>query len=314
MDFIEGILLGAGRAARAGWHWLAEGAGWLGHALDWPTPVLGPLLAWINPACTRAGTAAYGLLDRLPSALGLVIISALAGLLMVVAIGRTSNQPAIRRIRDDIRANLLVLRLFKEDLGVAVRAQGRLMWALLRLQGRMLQPIAIMLLPMLLIMAQMSLRYQHRSLRPGETCIVRAKLAGPGTARQAFDLHAQGPGVAVEVGPIAGGEDLAWRVRAASAGHHQVILSSGATRVVKDVVVGPEQRLVSPVRPGMSWISQLLYPAEPPLPAGLGLRAIEVDYPARVSRFDGADWWLVWFMVLSIGFGVLCKGPLGVAM
>ena len=40
----------------------------------------------------------------------------------------TSNQRAIKRARDDIKAHLLALKLFKENTRVIFRAQGRILW------------------------------------------------------------------------------------------------------------------------------------------------------------------------------------------
>ena len=48
---------------------------------------------------------------------------------MLVAYKYTSNQRAVKRARDDISANLLTLKLFKDNTSAVLKAQGRLLWA-----------------------------------------------------------------------------------------------------------------------------------------------------------------------------------------
>ena len=62
-----------------------------------------------------------------------------------------------------------------------------------------------------------------------------------------------------------------------------------------------------------SWIDQLLYSGETPLPSGSPLDSIEVVYPAQSLSVLGFETdWLVLFFILSIVFAFLLKGFFGV--
>ena len=66
---------------------------------------------------------------------------------------------------------------------------------------------------------------------------------------------------------------------------------------------------LSPVRVDPGFLSQLLYPAEPPLPPGSPVRAIHVSYPEReVSVLGYGLHWMIPFFALSIAFAFALRG------
>jgi hypothetical protein len=302
MAALNWLLLHAGNAALWLWHAL----GWLlaqvGTGLDaLLNPVLSPVLAVLNRATTAAGDGVYAGVGWLPAWAGLTLLSALAGVLLMIAFRYTSNQRGIGAARDAISANLLSLKLYKGELGVALRAQGRLLGALARLQWHTLRPMLILALPLMLVAAQMGLRYQWRPLRPGEEALVRVTLNsaaaehGGTAARLAPNL-----GVADAVGPVPGGGALVWRIRAGAPGRHTLIFTINGVPLEKELVVGTPYERVSETRPGRDWTAQLLHPAEKPLRASDPAQRIVVEYPGVDSRIYGADWWILTFFVVSM--------------
>ena len=66
---------------------------------------------------------------------------------------------------------------------------------------------------------------------------------------------------------------------------------------------------ISAVKPGSSFLDEIFNPGEKPLPKKLGIKSIEVAYPAqRMSLFGWRIHWLVAFFALSIIFGFAFKG------
>ncbi len=318
MSVLNWLLLSLGYAARHGWHALGAFLAALGHGLDrLLNPVLSPLLGVLNPFCTAAGNAVYALLAPLPVWAGLLILSAISGVLMLIAFRYTSHQKAIGRARDDITANLLALKLYKDELRVTFRAQARLLAALGRLQIHMLLPVLVLALPLMLVVAQIGLRHQWRPLRPGEWTILTVRLsesAATGTDRIEDAVLADSPGVAEAVGPVPGGGALVWRIRAGEPGRHTLRIeippsggAAGNTLVVeKLLVVGEPFQPVSAERPGKNWTAQILHPFEPPLPPG-PVTAVQIAYGGFDSRIYGANWWLLTFFVVSLVFALLLK-------
>ncbi len=307
MHALNWLLINLGSAAQWGWGALktAAVAAWEGvDALL--NPVLSRVLAVLNPICTAIADGVYSVLSALPVWLGLVLISVVAGVVMLIGFRYTSNQKAIGRARDDITANLLALKLFKDELGVTFRSLWRILGALLRLQWHMLRPLLIMLLPMLLLLGQMGTRYQWRPLHPGEQTLIRMRLAPAQASRTEAELDS-GPGVVVEAGPVPGGGELVWRVRAGVPGRYTLRFDVGGTTIEKELVAGNPFQRVSAKRLGSRWTSQVLHPVEPLLPAKGPVESIEIQYAGVHSYIYGASWWILSFFVVSMASALLMK-------
>src|SRR5262249_40590516 len=82
-------------------------------------------------------------------------ISIVIGLLMVIVFRYTSNQKAIARAKDRLKAHLLAVRLYQDQLPVVVRAYGRI----LRGTGSYLRlaftPFLIAILPITFLIVQL---------------------------------------------------------------------------------------------------------------------------------------------------------------
>ena len=65
---------------------------------------------------------------NLPAAIVLVV-SIVIGFLMVIVFGYTSDQKAIKHAKDQLKAHLLAVRLFQDQLGVVIRSYGGILAA-----------------------------------------------------------------------------------------------------------------------------------------------------------------------------------------
>lgn len=313
MGLIESFLVSAGDFVRSTGSVIADGAAQVFGAIDAVlNPILSPLLSILNPICTFLGDVTYALLGWLPGWLQLTILSSVLGLIMLVAFRYVSNQVQITRAKDAIKANLLALKLYKDDLLVTFRTQGRLLWAVIRLQRYILTPVLIMGFPMLLLLAQMAARHQWRPLQPGEGAILRAKIADGATAASADLRLESNAGVAVEVGPLPGDGDVVWRIRGQQPGRHAIKLRAGGQTYDKEVAVGPPLSRVSGFRPGKNWTAQLLYPIESVLTSGGPISEIRVEYPPLPHWYYGSDWWIVSLLAVSMLVGFAFRSAFGV--
>lgn len=277
------------------------------HALDVAVePVLSPLLSVLNPICTAIGDVIYAACDPLPVWLGLTILSVLAGILALIVFRYTSNQKAIGRALDDIKANLLALKLYKDQLRVTFQAQGQLLWAIARLQRHMLTPFLVMLGPMLLCLAQMGLRHQWRPLQSGERTLITLEFRNETANHPDVQLEPSA-GLLVEVGPVPGGGRLVWRVRGGTPGRHSLRFRVADNMIEKELVVGSDFQRVSAARVGRDWTAQLFHPAERTLPSTSAVKSIEVLYVGVDSWIYGANWWLLYFFVISMLTALIFK-------
>jgi len=300
MDFINSVLIYGADAILWVWDLLSTSFGWVFGTLDvLLNPILSLLLGFLNPVCTRLGDVVYALLSPFPVWVGLTIISAVTGVVMLFAFRHTSNQKAIGKVKDEIKANLLALKLYKDELRVTFRSQVRLLWAIVRLQRYVLTPVLLMALPMLLALAQMGIRYQWRPLRSGEQTLIKMHFA-PGAGKSVEASIEPHEGLIMEVGPVPGGDLSVWRVRGGAPGRHTLKFHVAGETIEKELVVGDGFERVSALRASASWTDQLFHPVERRLAAPSRVRSIEILYPSVDSWVHGADYWVVTFFMVSM--------------
>lgn len=243
---------------------------------------------------------------------GLTVVSLLTALLMLEVYKLTSDQATIRRAKDRIKAHLLEMRLYKDNMRATLGAQAGVLKANLTYLGANLKPLAVMIVPLVLILAQLSLWYDRAPLRPGQETLLKVGLAAgadPLTLDLALEASA---GVEVTSPPvrIPDAHEVVWRLKAVSPGEGRLLLRTGGRTIGKTVTVGGRLLTrVSPIASRGSLVSRVLYPGEAPLPAGTAVRSVELLYPAAGLRAFGLDVsWLVAYLVLSIVFGLALKG------
>ncbi len=312
MSVLEWILIDGATAVRAACAWGAATfvALWavIERVID---PLMSPVLSVINPVSTALASVFYGLCGALPPWVSLILLSAIVGVGALAVLRCVSNQRAIGRARDDIQANLLALKLFKDQLRVTFWAQIKLAGAIARLQWYMLWPLVIMLPPVLLLASQMQAHYQWRALEVGEHSVLKLTWLDSAPAQE-VTVDCPNGGVEFDAGPVPGAGEVVWRLLAAEPGRHVVRIHRGDHTVEKDIVVGDQRAPVSPLRPTASWTAQLLYPIEPPISADTGIAAVELAYPDRPGRVAGASWWMLTFFVVSMVVALVLRPLFGV--
>ncbi len=246
-------------------------------------------------------------LAGLPPWVALCLASLLFGVIAAIAFRYTSNQRALRGVADSVRANLLAMRLFKDDMGVSLRSQlGMLRASGLRL-AYSLPPMLVMLVPFVFLAAQLAMYYEFRPIRPGETGYVELRVL-PANWSDWSQAQIQPPdGIRVEaVVRDAATNTITWRFkpeRAIGASSLRWQTPGGAA-IEKSLVVDERtSRLafVSPVRAGPSFWDRILFPGEPAFGSDSPVQRIEVRYPSRSTPIFGWDvHWIITMVVVSI--------------
>ncbi len=243
----------------------------------------------------------------------LAVISFASGIFLVWLFGKTSDQDRIREVRDRIRGNLIGVRLFQHDIGVVLSLQGKIFGDTFRFMGLALVPLLIMLVPVLLIMTQLQLRFDVRPLEVGESVLVKALVREASTLDRTIALEVP-DGVTVETPPvkIRATREIVWRLRVDRPGDHALVVQVGDQVLEKRIVAGGGWGPVPYLRSGHA-LDTLLYPGEPPIAADHPIEAVEVAYlPQDLSLLGVGVNWLMGFLILSMAFGFAFKGILGV--
>ena len=237
----------------------------------------------------------------LPGWLSATLIAVATGILMLAMFKYTSNQNAIRRARNRIKANLLAVSLFQEDLRVGFRCQLAILRGAASLLALSLVPMLVMFVPMCLLLGQLALWYQARPLAVGEEAVVTVQLADFGNSDPEVELVSD-PAVAVSAGPvrIPAKHMVCWNIRAVEPGCHEVTFAVNGSSVTKQIAIGDGFLPTSLKRPNWNLAEVLLHPREPPFPRNSPVQSIEVDFPERLSVTSGSRWWLIYWFVVSL--------------
>jgi hypothetical protein len=278
--------------------------------MDW----VAQLVIWLNAMANGLGSRLLGPIAYMPDWLSGTVVSVATGVLFLVAFKYTSNQTAIKRVKNDITANLLSLKLFKESARVAVRAQGRVFLGAFRLLILALAPMLVMMVPAVLILAQLALWYESRPLRPGEEAVVTLKLNG--AAESAWPDISLEPLDAVEttVGPVRvqSKREMCWNIKARAAGYQQMMFHVGDQSAVKELAIGSGFMRVSTLRPAWNWFDVLLHPTEKPFAPDSAIQSISIDYPERTWWHFGRGFWVIYWFAVSMIAGLCFRRALKV--
>jgi len=241
----------------------------------------------------------------------LLIISLPTTILILVIFRYTSNQEGIRETKNKIRGHLLEIRLFKDDLGIVLSAQYRILLYNLRYMKYVLKPMLFMIVPMAIILIQLEGWFGYKPLKTGESAIVSVKLSKNNSDYFKNISIKAGKGLIVETPPLrlANEKEINWRIRANESGEHNLIFDISGDKFSKSVIVSDGQlSRVSPIVASSLW-DTFLNPGEEPIAENFLVKRIEVDYPPRSIEIFGWEFhWLLVFFVLTMIFGFALKG------
>lgn len=243
----------------------------------------------------------------------LLLLSIVTGLVMIVLFGYLSDQKAVRVAKDQLRAQLLAVRLFQDQPQVVVRAYGRILTGTGRYLKVSFKPLAVIILPMVALLLYGDRYLGSLPFQTNQPILLKARLEKPeGLDNISLRLPA---GLAESAPPvhIADNNEVDWRLVASAEGNYEVSVLAEGQELGKQVVVSKNLTHLSECRLRDHFWQRLLDCAEPALPANSPVRLLAVNYPAR--DIDLGPWaanWLVVFFVVSLAAALLFKFILGI--
>lgn len=259
--------------------------------------------------------------QTLPAGAGLTFISFLTGILFLYLFKKTSNQTAIKKVRDQMRASMLEIRIFQHDLGVVFRAQGRIFLQTSVYLRYSLVPIVFICIPLIFIVAHFNLYFGYRALKVDEATIISVQLKeGENITAEDFQIIFPSD-VAVETPPvfIRSLNRIEWRIRPKSRGIHSSFykFKDNNKAFMTNLSVSDSVIPVSPVKPSCDIVNIIANPTSSLFDLCYGkssfIQQVRINYPARLGAFFGWNvHWLIPFFILTLIFGYAFKGIMGV--
>jgi len=245
--------------------------------------------------------------------------------LLLFAYKYTSNQAGIERARDDIKANMLAMKLFKDSLRVTFGAMLNVMCASLRILMLSIPPLLVAMVPMVPLLAQMASRYFFAPMEVGKTSTVKVWFSDDFAQHQ---LH-EGTAISLKVPDgvalrtpkpwrSADAKEADWRIRADKPGSFILTVVAGDQEFTKELPVGTYGSITTRISPKRTNFyasmldNKLMLPWEKPPAATDNVRAIEVTALMQIHAPDVIGIpvlgnWIVFFLVVSIIFALIFK-------
>jgi uncharacterized membrane protein (DUF106 family) len=242
-----------------------------------------------------------------------ILISLVIGLLMVVVFRYTSDQRAIRRAKDQLKAHMLAVRLFQDQLVVVMRAYGHILLGTGRYIRLAFKPMLFVILPLVFLIVQLDRYLGWMPLRPAEAFLLKVRTTGPDALNEVSVQLPPEMTISAPAVHVPADNEVVWRVIADKNGAYDINVATAGQTFSKQVAVSLDIVRISPIRLRDHFWTRMFTSGEPALPESSPIESIEVTYPARnidVAGFESN--WIILFFILSIVAGFIFKSVLGI--
>jgi len=254
------------------------------------------------------------------SPLAIVVwLSLVVGLLMVVLFGYTSDQKAIGAAKDQLKAHLLAVRLYRDQIPVVMGSYGKILRGTGRYLKLAFKPLLYVIVPITLLMVQADRYLGSSPIAANVPFLLTVRLAPSAKAQSAGlvkDVAIELPQEITMTAPpvhVVADNEIIWRLAGAKDGRYAIRVASGGEKVEKTVYIGTDLPRISTVRLRGHFWARLFSSAEPSLPENSPIESISINYPDRNIEVAGYGMNWIWlFFVLSMIAGFVFKEMLGI--
>jgi len=236
------------------------------------------------------------------------LLSIAIGLLMVVVFRYTSDQKAIRVAKDHLKAHLLAVQLFQDQLQVVLISY----WRIIRSTGNYLRlafmPVLYVSIPLIFLMVQVDRYLGYSPIALGQSFLVKARLVDSNALDQASLRLPSGLSLMAPAVHVPAENEIVWRVVPQEPGKGDLQIDVGSDSLLKSLEVSGGIKRISPTRLKDKWWERMFVSGEDALPSNSPVQSISINYPERTIAFAWLEWNWIWlFFVLSLIFGFLFK-------
>jgi uncharacterized membrane protein (DUF106 family) len=279
--------------------------------------LLQPSASAARGAVCAAPNLALFLASWLTSPLAIVIaLSVVIGLLMIVLFGYTSDQKAIAIAKDQLKAHLLAVRLYRDQLHVVMGSYGKVLRGTGRYLKLAFKPLLYVIIPITLMIVWLDRSLGLTAIQTNTPFLLTARVNNADALDNiSIDLP---PGITATAPPVhvAADNEVVWRLVASQDGEYDVkIKTAGGQSVTKTVRVTSRLAQLSPERLRDHFWERIFSSGESALPGNSVVESIAVNYPERNIPLGIAGYemnWIWLFFILSMIAGFIFKELLGI--
>jgi uncharacterized membrane protein (DUF106 family) len=242
-----------------------------------------------------------------------VVLSLVVGLVMVVLFGYTSDQKAIGVAKDQLKAHLLAVRLYRDQIPVVMGSYCKILRGAGRYLKLAFKPLLYVIIPIILLMVQVDRYLGQTSIPVSAPFLLTVQLHGSdGLNDVTLDLPPEITMTAPAV-HISAANEIVWRLAASKEGKYEVEVAAAGQSATKSVCVGSELARISIVRLRGQFWERMFSSAEPALPENSPIESIAINYPDRTIEIAGYGMNWIWlFFIFSMVAGFIFKELLGI--
>jgi uncharacterized membrane protein (DUF106 family) len=244
-----------------------------------------------------------------------IMLSLVVGLLMILLFGYTSDQKAIGIAKDQLKAHLLAVRLYRDQLHVVMGSYGKVLRGTGRYLKLAFKPLLYVIIPITFLIVQLDRVLGLTPIQANVPFLLTARVNDPNTLDDVTielppEISASAPPV-----HVAADSEVVWRLVASREGAYDVKIGTGGPGITKTVRVSSQLARLSPERLRDHFWERMFSSGEPALSANSAIESITVDYPERNISLGIAGYemnWIWLFFILSMIAGFIFKELLGI--
>jgi uncharacterized membrane protein (DUF106 family) len=262
---------------------------------------------------------ATSVLSLLTGPLAIVIVlSLVVGLLMVVLFGYTSDQKAIGIAKDQLKAHLLAVRLYRDQIPVVMGSYGKILRGTGRYLKLAFKPLLYVIVPITLLMVQVDRYLGATPISPNVPFLLTVHMPASDALNDV--VLALPPEITMTAPPVhvPADHEIVWRLAGSRDGKYEIRIAAAGQSVTKTVCLGSALRgndlpRISTVRLRSQFWERMFSSAEPALPQSSPIESISINYPDRNIDVAGYGMNWIWlFFILSMVAGFVFKELLGI--
>lgn len=239
------------------------------------------------------------------SLLGFAVV---AGLLVSLPFRWLTNADKVRLTKDQMMAHILGVRLFRDQVPIALASYASAGIAAARYIWLLLPAAAVGALPLAFLYGQLQARLDHAPPRLGEQLLITVRLR-PQAASD--DVHLELPlSLELTAPPVhaISSSEITWRIQPTACGVFPITVVTSGSRVIIRVRACDSDRPLTVSAAPASWITRFFEPDLEKLPPASPAERITVGYTERRLSAAGhdLDWRLLFFLLVAV-FALLLR-------
>jgi uncharacterized membrane protein (DUF106 family) len=234
---------------------------------------------------------------------------------MVLLFGYTSDQKAIARAKDQLKAHLLAVRLYRDQLDVVMGSYAKVLRGTAHYLKLAFKPLLYVIIPITILIVQLDRSLGISAIRANTPFLLTVRTTNAQAMNGiSIDLPAEIKSDAPPV-HVPTENEVVWRLITNQDGSYEVKIIVDGQATTKTVRVSSQLARVSPIRLRDHFWERIFLSGESALPANGEVESISVDYPTRNIPLGIAGYemnWIWLFFIFSMIAGFIFKELLGI--